>query len=132
MSFIRDQIPHYPPPLQSEDMSTTAGIKSYTKRAIDTRDTPAHLPQDPWMYLNKTTTAQLVSIDKLITRRVTDIKDIDKVKKRFLAVYYKVIPKRDPISVSANTDGTYLVIDGSSTLNTFKAMGWAEIAVEII
>ncbi len=122
----------YPPPLESEDMSTPSGIKAYTKRVIDVRDTPTHLPEDPWRYINRSPTSQLVPVILLLTNRETADDDINKVKKRFMAVYHGVIPKRAPITVSANGNGTYTVLDGSSTLNTFKALGWSVIPIEIV
>ena len=129
---MANEIPMYPPPLNSEDMSTAQGIKAYTKRVIDTGESPTHLPQNPWLYFNQTQSGILVSTDSLITDKITGNEDIDKSKKRFLAAYHNIIPKRNPITVSALPDGMYAVIDGSSTLNTFKALCWSEIAVEIV
>lgn len=129
---MTNESPIYPPPLNSEDMSTAAGIKAYTRRVIDAGESPTHLPENPWLYFNQTQSAKLVNTDLLMTERVTAAEDIDKSKKRFLAASYNIIPKRNPISVSALPGGMYAVIDGSSTLNTFKALDWSEIAVEII
>jgi hypothetical protein len=65
-------IPNYPLPLESEDMTTPAGIKAYAKRVIDAGEVPTQLPQDPWLYFTKTQSAVLVKTDSLVTEKVTD------------------------------------------------------------
>ncbi len=126
-----NETPIYPASLESEDMSSASGIKAYTKRVIDAGESPTDLPQNPWFYFNQTPTTVLMPTDSLITAKTTSFEDIEKSKKRFKAAYHNIIPKRNPITVSAIDNGMFEVIDGSSTLNIFRAMGWSDIAVEI-
>jgi hypothetical protein len=88
------------------------------------------LPEDPWRYFNKTPEAVMLPMSALTPVRARP-KGIANANKYMQMAYDGEMEKRKPISVKANGDGTYTVLDGNSTYANAKASGWSEIPATV-
>ena len=89
-------------------------------------DRPSGLPESPWKYFLKTPGAELIPTSKLQTIRARP-KGIANALKYMWLSYNGLSPRRKPIDLTANPDGTYTVLDGNSTTAVARQAGWKYI-----
>ena len=85
-----------------------------------------HLVEDPWRYFNRRAGVVLLPLKKLRPTRARP-SGIQNAA-RFMALAYEgKKAKRDPISVSQESDGSYSIVDGNSTYANAMQSGWKSI-----
>lgn len=91
----------------------------------------AVLPESPWSYFKHLPGAILVPLSKLTPIRARP-SGIEHAHEHMARSYYDNGPRRDPISVVDNGNGTYRVYDGNSTFAVATEAGWASIPVMVV
>ena len=84
---------------------------------------PDRLPEEPWRYFNRVPGAILVPVSSLLPLRDRP-NGIEHAKELMWLSYNGVGPKRDPITLGDNGDGTFTVLDGNSTYANVLANKW--------
>jgi len=84
------------------------------------------LPDSPWRYFHKTPGAQLIPVSKLLAARARP-EGIANAAAHMQNAFEGKGEKRKPISLRANGDGTFTVLDGNSTTAMARAADWKHI-----
>lgn len=90
------------------------------------RATAGSLPDEPYRYFEKTPDSMLVPLSKLETIRARP-DGIQHAAVHMAKAYNGEGDKRKPISLKANGDGTFTVLDGNSTTAMARQHGWSHI-----
>lgn len=98
-----------------------ATIKRDGKRA-----SPAHLPDHPERYFKSHSQSVKIPVAALQTTRAR-AKGLKNAVGRMARAYNGEGPRRKPISVKDNNDGTYTVLDGNSTTAIARQHGWKHV-----
>ena len=88
------------------------------------------LPDVPERYFNVGPGARMVPLAKLLSTKV-EPRSITNAAKIMGKAYAGSAKRRDPIKVKENPDGSFSILDGNSTFNVAKRMGWKALPVEI-
>jgi len=93
---------------------------------------PAELvPEDPSKYFTHPPGSRMFNLTDLVATRARP-EGIANAEKFLRRAYDGKFPRRAPISVYPNGDGTYSVADGNSTLTTARAHGWKRIPAVVV
>ena len=93
---------------------------------LEATATAERLPDDPKRYFTMPAGAEMVPVSALKTIRARP-DGIAHAAGYMAAAYNGTGKKRSPISLRANGDGTYTVMDGNSTVNVAQKNGWKNI-----
>lgn len=109
-------------------------LKAYMKAEIDTREAPESLPFEPDRFFDLSQPHQMVPIDQIQSSKTDEENQQggSNAPKRFLAAYDGILEPRGPITVTANGDGTYTIVDGNGTYTAFRNYGWPAIPVQVV
>lgn len=94
---------------------------------------PIKLNQNPSEYFNVDKDTVNVPLDKIKLSKTPaqNVKGRANAPKLMQDAYDGKIPKRGPITVKENGDGTYTIVDGNATFSAGKNNGWKEMPVKI-
>ncbi len=112
-----------------------SGAKLESIRNQEAKATPPNsLPQNHEAYFNTEKADATVPVDKLVSSKTPqeNAKGAANAEKFMKQAAEGKTPKRDPIQVTPNPDGTYRVLDGNATTTTAKAQGWKDLPVRIV
>lgn len=93
--------------------------------------TPEKLPDEPSKYFDVTPDSIMVPVGKLQTIRARP-EGIANAEVLMANAYNGFNTKRKPISLKANADGTYTVLDGNSTTAIAAKHGWKNIVGKVV
>ena len=105
--------------------------KAYFKQHVDSWPDPDHLPEDHGRYFNDHPDAETVPLDKIQGTKAEGDKGARNAPKAMAAAWHGAMGKRDPVSVEAQEDGTYKVVDGNGTTAGVKQHGWKSLPVRV-
>ena len=94
--------------------------------------TPIMLPENAALYFDVgAATVRLVALDALLSRKdpEADPSSVNRAMVFAQAAAEGRIDKRQPLSVIANEDATFTLLDGTSTLGAARRSGWTHIPV---
>lgn len=113
-----------------DEAAHAARAKAWLKANIDPRPVPdpRSMSKDPAAYFEG---GEAVPIARLITEKDANDKGGRIALTRFQAAAQGEIPKRGPVKVRDNGDGTYTVLDGNGTVNAMRTMGLPAVNVEV-
>ncbi len=105
--------------------------KAEAKAMLDKLPVPEHLPEkaDDYFAVDANTPYIDVSAARSTRARPDGIANAAKLME---ATRKGLMPKRGPINVLDNGDGTYTVSDGNSTFNNAQKNGWQKIPVHFV
>jgi ParB-like chromosome segregation protein Spo0J len=92
----------------------------------DLRSWADRMPEDPSRYFTNPPGTRMFNLSELVATRARP-EGIANAEKFMRRAYAGKTPRRAPIAVYPNGDGTYSVADGNSTLATARAHGWQRI-----
>tara|TARA_R110000803_G_scaffold59101_7_gene117483 strand:- start:1521 stop:3695 length:2175 start_codon:yes stop_codon:yes gene_type:complete len=108
--------------------------KEFRKRVIRTRPAPGKLANDPELYFDRSlATAPVVTVRvdsiKVIRAREEGIENAEKLME---AAAEGIIPRRKPLDLRLNDDGSYTVLDGNSTTAIAEKHGIEKLIGQIV
>ena len=89
------------------------------------------LPEDLKRYFTMPSGWKMVPLAALETTRHR-MDGIERAAKLMAKAYKGEAAKREPVSLKANDDGTYVVLDGNSTVAVARQQGWKHIIGKVV
>lgn len=105
--------------------------KEEAKRIMASIPNPASLPEGHHLYFTMPEGAKVVPLEKIRNLRARP-EGIENAARFMEGARQGVLPKRGPIKVTEEPDGTYTVADGNSTFANARKNGWSSIPVQVV